>query len=179
MNSNAGESPGVRSLRELLRESAFWHYSECMFFRREKPHELTFTERIDGLRKLGFSTSPAGSGKAQIIRDGIGAIIEDRGAGEHPRVNKAGLVLGDEIGLLVNRGFQMFWKSPTGRTAPALATQLKALHAFEEDLKEGLGLTSLYNESLGTTSDLHLYDRVQHRDQGDADKPWEHKAVTS
>jgi hypothetical protein len=48
-----------------------------MFFRREKLHELTFTERIDGLRKLGFSTSPAGPAKAQIIRDGIGAIIED------------------------------------------------------------------------------------------------------
>jgi len=149
-----------------------------MFFRRETPHELTFSERIDGLRKLGFSTSPAGSGKAQILRDGIGAIIEDR-AGQRPHVNKAGQVIGDEIGLLVNRGYQMFWKSPSGRAVPALATQLKALHAFEEDLKEGLGLPSLYNESLGTTSDLHLYDRVEHRDEGDGVKPWEHKAVSS
>jgi hypothetical protein len=149
-----------------------------MFFRRQKPLEATFTERIDGLRKLGFSTSPAGSGKAQVTRDGIGAVIEDR-SGQHPRVNKAGLVLGDEIGLLVNHGYQMFWRTPSGRTAPALATHLKALHAFEEDLKEGLGLPSLYNESLGTTSDLHLYDRVEHRDRGDADKPWEHKSVSS
>ena len=125
-----------------------------MFFRRQKPHEPTFTERLDGFRKLGFSTSPAGSGKAQVTRDGIGAIIEDR-AGQHPRVNKAGLVLGDEIGLLVNRGFQMFWRAPAAGPPPALATHLKALHAFEEDLKEGLGLPSLYNESLGTTSDLH------------------------
>jgi hypothetical protein len=149
-----------------------------MFFRREKSHEPTFTERLDGLRKLGFSTSPAGSGKAQVLRDGIGAIIEDR-ADQHPHVNKAGLVLGDEIGLLVNHGYQMFWQSPGGRRVPALATQLKALHAFEEDLKEGLGLTSLYNESLGTTSDLHLYDRVEHRDQGDAPEPWLHKPVSS
>lgn len=147
-----------------------------MFFRREKPTEPTFTQRIDGLRRLGFSTSPLGSGRAQITRDGIVAVIEDRSA-QHPHVNRAGHVIGDEIGLLVNRGFQMFWKTPTGRTAPALATHLKALHAFEEDLKEGLGLPSLYNESLGTTSDLHLYDRVQHRDQGDANKPWEHKPV--
>jgi hypothetical protein len=149
-----------------------------MFFRREKIHEPTFTERLDGLRKLGFSTSPAGSGKAQVLRDGIGAIIEDR-PGQRPHVNKAGFVLGDEIGLLVNRGYQMFWRSPGGRTAPALAAQLKALHAFEEDLKEGLGLPSLYNESLGTTSDLHLYDRVEHRDQGDAPKAWQHKSVPS
>ncbi len=145
-----------------------------MFFRREKPHEFTFTERLDGLRKLGFSTSPAGASKAQVTRDGIGAVIEDL-PGQHPRVNKAGFVLGDEIGLLVNRGFQMFWRTPSGRTAPALAPHLKALHAFEEDLKEGLGLPSLYNESLGTRSDLHLYDRVQHRDAGDADNAWDHK----
>jgi hypothetical protein len=73
----------------------------------------------------------------------------------------------------------MFWRTPTGRTAPALATHLKALHAFEEDLKEGLGLTSLYNEGLGTTSDLHLYDRVQHRDEAPSGKPWDHKPATS
>jgi len=143
-----------------------------MFFRREKPHQFTFTERIEGLRELGFSTSPAGSGKARIIRDAIGALIEDRDD-QHPRVTKAGLVLGDEIGLLVNGGYQMFWRAPSGRTVPAIASQLRALHAFEEDLKEGLGIPSLYNESLGTTSDLHLYDRVEHRDQGDARKPWE------
>jgi hypothetical protein len=161
-----------------VREREVWHDGSYMFFRRQKLHEPTFTERIDGLRKLGFSTSPAGSARAQVTRDGIGAVIEDR-PGQHPRVNKAGFVLGDEIGLLVNRGYQMFWRTPNGRTSPALATHLKALHAFEEDLKEGLGLPSLYNESLGTTSDLHLYDRVEHRDQGDADKPWEHKPVTS
>jgi hypothetical protein len=148
-----------------------------MFFRREKPHESTFTERIEGLKILGFNPSSAGPGRAQVSRDGIGAIVEDQ-TGQRPRVNKAGLIIGDEVGMLINRGYQMFWKTPTGRTAPALAAHLKALHAFEEDLKEGLGLTSLYNESLGTTSDLHLYDRVEHRDQGDADQAWEHKPVS-
>ena len=80
---------------------------------------------VGGLRKLGFSTSPAGSGKAQVLRDGIGAIIEDR-TGEHPHVNKAGFVMGDEIGLLVNRGFQMFWRSTGGRSVPALAIRASA-----------------------------------------------------
>ena len=149
-----------------------------MFFRRPKVQEPDFSERLDGLRKLGFSTSPAGSSKARVTRDGIGAVIEDR-PGQHPRVDKAGFVMGDEIGLLVNKGFQMFWRAPSGRTAPAWAPHLKALHAFEEDLKEGLGLPSLYNESLGTTSDLHLYDRVEHRDDGHASKPWEHKPANS
>ena len=64
----------------------------------------------------------------------------------------------------------------------ARADQLKALHAFEEDLKEGLGLTSLYNTSLGTVSALHLYDRVVGRDLERAQKspvprPWDRKTV--
>ena len=48
---------------------------------------------------------------------------------------------------------------------PALASQLQALHAFDEDLREALGLTSLYNVSLGTTADEHLYDRLEDRDE--------------
>jgi hypothetical protein len=144
-----------------------------MFFRREKPHEPTFAERITSLKNLGFSAQSSDLHSAQVSRDGIAAIVEDR-PGQRPHVNKAGLLLGDEIGALVNRGYQVFWRTPGGRSLPARATQLKALHNFEEDLKEGLGLPSLYNESLGTTSDLHLYDRVEDRDQG-IHKPWEGK----
>ena len=145
-----------------------------MFFRRETPRKLPFAERIENLKKFGFTANILGSGRAQLSRDGIGAIIEDR-AGQSPHVNKAGFIVGDEIGALVNGGYQMFWQTPCGKRVPARATQLKALHNFEEDLKEGLGLRSLYNESLGTTSDLHLYDRVEHRDEPPAPKPWDHK----
>ena len=146
-----------------------------MFFRREKPHEPTFSERISGLNAFRFSSKPLDARRAQVTRDGIAAIIED-GPAARPHVNKAGLLIGDEIGLLVNGGYQVFWRTASGRQLPAQATQLKALHNFEEDLKEGLGLPSLYNESLGTTSDLHLYDRVEDRDQG-IHKPWEGKPV--
>ena len=145
-----------------------------MFFRRETPREPGFKERIESLKSFGFTMNFLNAGHARVSRDGIGAIVEDR-AGQRPHVNRAGFIIGDEIGSLVNAGYQMFWKTPTGRRVPAQASQLKSLHAFEEDLREGLGLSSLYNESLGTTSDLHLYDRVENRDAGDAHKPWQHK----
>jgi hypothetical protein len=35
------------------------------------------------------------------------------------------------------------------------------------------GLTSLYNEALGTVSNQYLYDRVQGRDQAPVHKPWQ------
>jgi len=67
-----------------------------------------------------------------------------------------------EIAALVDRGFQKFWRAGD-RSVPALAQQLKALHEFQEDLREALGLVSRYNTSLGTTNDLHLYDRLSDR----------------
>jgi len=77
------------------------------------------------------------------------------------------------IGKLVDGGFQKFFLVPDGRKKPALASELKAIHAFEEDLREALGLVSLYNESLGTVSTQYLYDRVKDRDRGVPKRPWE------
>lgn len=144
-----------------------------MFFRREKPRVPTFDDRLDALKSAGFTVTGEGSGKSRISKARMAAVVEDRGQGAPAHVNKAGLLIGNEIGFLVNGGYQMFWRTPSGKVEPALAGQLKTLHAFEEDLKEGLGLTSLYNESLGTTSDQHMYDRIVNRDAGVPARPWE------
>jgi hypothetical protein len=47
---------------------------------------------------------------------------------------------------------------------PATADHLRAIHEFSEELKEAAGSMSLYNESLGTTSDVYEYDRVEGRE---------------
>jgi hypothetical protein len=87
-------------------------------------------------------------------------------------------LVGSEISKLVNRGYQQFLKS-TKTEVPATADKLKALHQFVEEFKEALALPSLYNESLGTTSEDYLYDRVTHRDLPEAKRPkrpWEQGA---
>ena len=88
-------------------------------------------------------------------------------------MERAGWVVNGETALLVDGGFQKFWRVGDQRKAPALAHELKTLHNFEEDLREALGLTSLYNTSLGTVNDVHMYDRVQGRDLGGKRRPWE------
>jgi hypothetical protein len=135
-----------------------------MFFRREKPRTLSFSDRTDRLKEFGFTVGSEGSGAVRVSKHGSAAILEDRGV-EQPAVGKAGVVIGNEIGWLVNGGYQQFFLTPSGKKLPALAQQLRALHDFQEDLKEGLGSISLYNQSLGTTSDRHLYDRVVGRDK--------------
>ena len=59
---------------------------------------------------------------------------------------------------------------------PATAESLQAVHRFAEELREVIGEPSLYNESLGTTSDSYQYDRVKGRELPLAERPvpaWE------
>ena len=130
-----------------------------MFFRRKQPTEPTFEERLGVLSHAGFEMVRQPDGRIQVRKNGCAAMISD---GRPPRIERAGWMIGDRIAQLVDEGYQKFWDSGE-RQIPALASQLHALHAFEEDLRASLGLDSLYNTSLGTTNDVHNYDRVEGR----------------
>jgi hypothetical protein len=143
-----------------------------MFFRNQKPKVESFEERIAGLKELRFTATMESNGRCRVTRDGCGAVIEDLGAGKLG-IGKAGVLVGGEIALLIHGGFQMFLRTPSGKEVPALAPHLKALHQFDDDLREGLGLTTLYNQALGTVCDDHLYDRVEDRDAGPQHHAWD------
>ena len=148
-----------------------------MFFRRDRPKKLTFEDHMSAARAAGFKTESMGGGKTRIERNGVAAVFEP-GADNVPRaVERAGIVIGKEIGTLTDGGFQKFFTTPSGKRKPALAEELKEIQNFQEDLREALGLESLYNESLGTVSNLYLYDRVEGRDRGLHNKPWESAPV--
>ena len=148
-----------------------------MFFRHAKPQTTTFDDHLSKLRQSGFEVQRESGQRAKVTRGGIGAIVEDAGNNK-VKLDKAGVLVGQEIAKLVSGGYQMFLRTPSGKELPALAPQLRALHAFDEDLREALGLTSLYNLSLGTTSDEHLYDRVEDRDEPRHPRPWEKPAAS-
>jgi hypothetical protein len=143
-----------------------------MFFRRERPKNPTFAERLENLRKAGFTVAPQAGGVVRVSRENCAIDLKEAGGTVHHE-DRAGIVMGAEIGVLVDGGYQKFFRTPSGKQKPALAGELKALHNFEEDLKEGLGEESLYNESLGTVSTFYLYDRVQDRDRGVPKRIWE------
>jgi hypothetical protein len=146
-----------------------------MFFRRERPKQLKFEDHMSAARAAGFRTESAGSGKTRIERNGVAAVFEP-GTDDVPRaVERAGVVMGNEIGTLTDGGFQKFFTTPSGKSKPAQAHELKEIQNFSEDLREALNLTSLYNESLGTVSNLYIYDRVEGRDAGKHNKPWQNR----
>ena len=144
-----------------------------MFFRRERPKKLTFNDHMAAARSAGFKVESVSGGRTRIERNGVACIAEP-GNEDVPRfVMRAGVMIGNEIGTLTDGGFQKFFMTPGGKRKPALAEELKEIQNFQEDLREALHLTSLYNESLGTVSNLYIYDRVEGRDKGENHKPWQ------
>jgi len=134
-----------------------------MFFRRPTPAPATFAGCLDGLRRAGFQVMPRAGGLVEVERAGCAVALRPADTGTE-LAGRAGVRMGEEIAVLVDGGFQKFFRAPSGRTKPALASDLRALHAFEEDLKEVLGLESLYNQALGTVSTYYQYDRLRGRE---------------
>lgn len=143
-----------------------------MFFRRERPKTPTFQERLDELKRQGFTVTQLAGGDHRVSRGTCAIDLAQRNADLHIG-ERAGVLIGNEIGRLIDGGYQKMFRTAAGKVKPALAEDLKALHDFEEDLNEGLGQKSLYNESLGTVSTFYLYDRVQDRDRGVPKRAWE------
>ena len=143
-----------------------------------KKTQLTYQQALDALRAHGFSVTPyAGiAGSMLVGKDGAGAVLAAGKGSEGPAafVIHPGVLVRGEVARLLDRGYQKFIKT-SQYELPATAAQLQAIHAFSEELKQLTGGVDLYNESLGTTSDLYQYDRLKGREaaQPKAARPWE------
>jgi len=142
-----------------------------------KVEQRSFEDAVNWLRDHGFDLieAPGTRNRVFVKKYNVSAAIEKDENGNVKIFAYPGYLVGGEISKLVNRGYQQFLK--TSKTEiPASADHLKALHKFTEELKEALGLPSLYNESLGTVSEAYQYDRIVDRDKPKAERrnrPWE------
>jgi hypothetical protein len=143
-----------------------------MFFRRAAAIVPTFSSQLEGLRNAGFTVEPLPGGETKVTRDGIAAVLSPT-SNEGFSPLRPGVTVGDEIAVLLDGGYQKFFQTPSGKRLPAQAAQLRAIHDFTEDLTVALGLSTHYNEALGTVSTLYQYDRVADRDRGAAKRVWE------
>jgi len=146
-----------------------------------KVEERTFEDAVNWLRDHGFDVleAPGTSGRVFVKKYNVSAAIQKNEDGGTKVFAYPGYLVGTEISKLVNKGYQQFLKTSKTEIA-ATADHLKALHSFSEELKEALGIPSLYNESLGTTSEAYQYDRIVDRDKPVADRkkrPWETAGV--
>jgi hypothetical protein len=125
----------------------------------------------DVLALLGgqrFDVAPAQEGAkrtpnaVQVRKYGCAAEIASAADGTVEILARSGWLLNGEIARLLDRGYQKFLKT-SRLEIPATADHLRAIHEFSEELNQAIGATSLYNQALGTTSNVYNYDRVKGR----------------
>ncbi len=133
--------------------------------------ELTFDGVVSTLGNERFDVSPASSGAKpvagarRVSKYGCAAEIAPGPGKEQPvrMLAKAGWLLNGQISRLVDHGYQKFLETSALRI-PATAEHLRCIQRFDQELRQATGAMSLYNESLGTTSNVYVYDRVKGRE---------------
>jgi hypothetical protein len=135
----------------------------------KKTPPRTFNDVLVLLGSQRFDVAPAQDGAkrspnaVQVRKYGCAAEIAAAPDGTVEILARPGWLLNGEISRLVDRGYQKFLKT-SKMEIPATAEHLRAIHEFTEELNEAIGATSLYNQALGTTSDVYNYDRVKGRE---------------
>jgi hypothetical protein len=141
-----------------------------------KSRNRNFDQTLENLRAHSFDVAPfAGvAGGVLVTKHGAGAVLVPGRLTPVEFWERQGAVFGGEVARLLDRGYQKFLKT-SKYEFPASANQLQAIHLFGEELSQLTGAISLYNEALGTTSDLYEYDRLQGRDLQESVPvpPWE------
>jgi hypothetical protein len=135
----------------------------------KKTPPRNFNDVLVLLGSQRFDVAPAQDGAkraanaVQVRKYGCAAEIAEAPDGTVEILARPGWLLNGEIARLVDRGYQKFLKT-SKMEIPATADHLRAIHEFTEELNGAIGATSLYNQALGTTSNVYNYDRVQGRE---------------
>jgi hypothetical protein len=132
----------------------------------------SFEEAVAWFREHGFDVleAPGTNNRVFLKKYHCSSAIERSEDGGVRIFAYPGYMIAGEISKLVDHGYQKVLKTSKAEY-PATADHLKALHDFAEELKEGIGAISLYNESLGTVSESYMYDRVRDRDLPESERP--------
>jgi hypothetical protein len=138
----------------------------------KKARVKRYEEAVNWFRANGFDVleAPGTGGRVFLKKYNVSAAIERAPDGGVRIFAYPGYLIGGEISKLIDHGYQKVLKT-TKTEIPATADHLKALHQYAEELKEGNGGISLYNESLGTVSAEYKYDRVRDRDLPEDQRP--------
>jgi len=119
-------------------------------------------DQIDALPRAGFAVNSTG-GVARVERYGCGAEFRRTPDGRFEMTELPTVISGGLFTRLWDAGYQKFLLRSDGKKVPALASQLTNLRRFNEDLRSILGVTTFYNEGLGSVCEITAYDRVKGR----------------
>jgi hypothetical protein len=124
---------------------------------------------LEALPGAGFIVSSTG-GVARVEKYGCGAEFRRTSDDRYLMTISPTLLLNGQFVRLWDAGYQKFFLTDDGRKFPAAADQLLRMRRFNEELRTALGIPTYYNEALGSTSQVTVYDRVKGRVGDDPDR---------
>ena len=118
--------------------------------------------QIEGLSARGFTVRSTG-GVVRIEKHGCGAELRKMPDGRYQMTELPANMKQGLFARLWDAGYQKFLLASDGKKYPALVSELMNLRKFNEELRTALGVPTYYNEALGSTSHVSVYDRVKGR----------------
>jgi hypothetical protein len=118
--------------------------------------------QVESLSAKGFLVRSSG-GVVRIEKYNCGAELRKEPQGAFQMTIIPSVMLQGQFTHLWDAGYQKFLLTNEGRKHPVRVTQLADLRRFNEELRTALGVTTYYNEALGSTCHYSVYDRVKGR----------------
>jgi hypothetical protein len=125
---------------------------------------------IDALPGRNFIVQNSNSGVIRVEKYSCGAELRRGPEGKYRMIGLPTLMVGNEFAELWDAGYQKFLLTADGRKFPARKEQLLDLRTFNEELRAALNIPTYYNEALGSTCGLTVYDRMKGRRGDDPDE---------
>jgi len=117
---------------------------------------------LDALPASGFEVSSTG-GVVRAEKYGCGAEFRRMPDGRFQMTVPPSIVRQGQFTRLWDAGYQKFLIVGGDRKIPAHADDLRQMRRFNEELRTAIGVPTHYNEALGSTCQVTVYDRVQGR----------------
>jgi hypothetical protein len=117
---------------------------------------------IESLSSKGFLVRSSG-GVARIEKYGCAAELRKTPKGLYQMTVIPSIMFQGQFTQLWDAGYQKFLLTHDGRKIPIRVNQLFDMRRFNEELRTALDVPTYYNEALGSTCQVTVYDRVKGR----------------
>jgi hypothetical protein len=117
---------------------------------------------LEALPLLGFQVRSTG-GVMRAEKYGCAAEFRRLPDGLYQMTIPPSILHQGQFTQLWDAGYQKFLVTDDKHKIPALASHLQSLRSCNEELRTALGVPAYYNDGLGSTCQVTVYDRVQGR----------------
>jgi hypothetical protein len=124
--------------------------------------KLFTQEQVESLSSKGFLVRSSG-GVVRIEKYDCGAELRKEARGDFEMTEIPCIMWEGQFARVWDAGYQKFLITHNKKKLPVHVNQLANLRRFNEEMRTALCVPTYYNEALGSTCHVTVYDRVKGR----------------